>query len=172
MFQEWKSIVSRPLKIMDLLITFIPVCTTLFLIVYWPYIPEQVPQHWNEKGIIDNYSDSGSYIMLIILMFFILAWHHLSKILPTFDLKANLFGKENVHKITKQVEHQYINMLYWMLWICDFILQVTFAYIIVCGVLLRNLGIWFMPAVFAVLTLDFVFFFIAVEKFKKKHVEK
>lgn len=168
MFAKWKEIVNKPLKILDFLITFILIALTVFLIFYWPDIPEQVPQHWNWMGQIDDYADSGSYIMLLIMMYFFYAWHAISKILPAFIQKENLFGKENAARVTEQHINKYIRTLFLMLWICDLTIQAVFAYIIVCGVLLRNLGAWFLPAVFLILTLDFIWFFIAILRQKRE----
>jgi len=45
MFQEWKKVVYKPLKVIDIFISVIVVGITVFLILYWKHIPEQVPQH-------------------------------------------------------------------------------------------------------------------------------
>ena len=168
MFQQWKGIVSKPLMILDRFICFIPFCTTAFLILFWRYIPEEVPLHWNSRGMIDDYADAVGYIMLVIMMYFILGWHQLSKMLPTFDLKENLLGKNNSHLVTPETEHKYLNLLYQMLWLCDLIIQSVLAYIIVCGVLIRNLGAWFLPTVYLFLIIDFGGFFVRFIRFKNQ----
>lgn len=168
MFTKWKEIANKPLKFLDFLITFILIALTIFFICYWPYIPEQVPQHWNSLGQIDDYADSGSYIMLLIMMYFFYAWHMISKIFPAFIQKDNLFGKENAARVTEQHVNKYIRTLLLMLWICDLTIQAVFAYIIVSGVLLRNLGVWFLPTVFLLLSLDFIWFFSSILRQKRE----
>ena len=94
MFKAWKKMICKPLKIIDVLITIIVLGITVFLILYWKQIPEQVPQHWNFMGEIDNYADGGSYIMLVIMMYFFYAWHQISKLIPMFGWKENIFGND------------------------------------------------------------------------------
>lgn len=166
MFTQWKVIINKPLKIVNLLINIIVVGTSLFLFLYWKHIPEQVPQHWNLVGEIDDYADAGSYIMLLILMYFFGIGHHLTKLICMFDWKENLFGKELVAKVSSEVEGQAFNTLMGMLWYCDLCVQMCMAYIIFCGVFLRSLGIWFLPAVFILLTVDFVWFGIRIVQLK------
>lgn len=166
MFREWKKLVDKRLKVIDFLITIIVIGISIFLIFYWKHIPEQVPLHWNSAGVIDDYSDAGSYIMLVIMMYFFFAGHTMKKTIPIFDLKENLFGKELMHKISKEKEIEAISVLLGMLWACDLFVQMIFAYIILCGVFLKNLGIWFMPLIMILLTADFVWFFIRMRKIK------
>ena len=77
-----------------------------------------------------------------------------------------MFGKELVHKVSKETEIEAINVLLGMLWACDLLVQMIFAYIILCGVFLKNLGIWFMPLIMILLIADFVWFFIRMRKIK------
>lgn len=166
MFREWKKLVDKRLKVIDFLITVIVIGISTFLLFYWKHIPEQVPLHWNLAGEIDDYSDAGSYIMLVIMMYFFFAGHTITKIIPSFDLKENLFGKELTHKVSKEKETEAINVLLGMLWACDLLVQMIFAYIILCGVFLRNLGVWFLPLMMILLIVDFVWFFIRMMKIK------
>ena len=166
MFREWKKLVDKRLKVIDFLITVIVIGISVFLFFYWKHIPERVPLHWNSAGIIDDYSDAGSYTMLVIMMYFFFVGHMITKLIPIFDLKENLFGKELVHKVSKETEIEAINVLFGMLWTCDLLVQMIFAYIILCGVFLKNLGIWFMPLIMILLIADFVWFFIRMRKIK------
>ena len=166
MFREWKKLVDKRLKVIDFLITVIVIGISVFLLFYWKHIPEQVPLHWNFAGEIDDYSDAGSYIMLVIMMYFFFAGHTITKIIPTFDLKENLFGMELIHKVSKEKEVEAINVLLGMLWVCDLLVQMIFAYIILCCVFLRDLGVWFLPLMMILLTADFVCFFIRIMKIK------
>ena len=168
MFKEWKKIVCKPLKIIDMFTGILVIGTTLFLIFYWKYIPKQVPQHWNFAGEIDDYADAGSYIMLVIMMYFFYIAHTLTKLIPMFDWKENLFGKERANKISKDVAYQAINTLYAMLWICDLLIQIMCAYIILCGVFVRNLGAWFLPITLGLMVVDLVWFLIRIMSIKGK----
>ena len=54
--------------------------------------------------------------MLVIMMYFFFVGHMITKLIPIFDLKENLFGKELVHKVSKETEIEAINVLLGMLW--------------------------------------------------------
>ena len=168
MFKEWKKLAGKPLRIIDILISIVVIGLTVFLVVYWKHIPEQVPQHWNAAGEIDDYADAGSYIMLVIMMYFFYAWHQLTKLAPTFGWKENIFGKEPAAKVSEEVEKEAFNTLMLMLWICDLILQIVLAYIVVCGVFVANLGKWFLLVTFILLTADFVWFGIKLVRIKNR----
>ena len=168
MFEEWKKLAGKTLKIIDILISIVIIGLTVFLIAYWKQIPEQVPQHWNGVGEIDDYADAGSYIILVIMMYFFYAWHQLTKLLPILGWKENFFGKEATGKVSAELEYRAFNTLMQMLWICDLILQAVMAYIIICGVFVVNLGMWFLPATFILLTVDFVWFGIEMVRIKNR----
>lgn len=168
MFKEWKKLAGKPLRIIDILISIVVIGLTVFLIVYWKHIPEQVPLHWNFEGEIDDYADAGSYIMLVIMMYFFYAWHQLTKLSPTFGWKENIFGKEQATKVPEEIEKEAFNAMMLMLWICDLILQIVLAYIVVCGVFVANLGKWFLSATFIFLTMDFVWFGIKLVRIKNR----
>lgn len=172
MFQQWKKIVCRPLKILDFLITALTVGMTVFLICYWDYIPEQVPKHYNGAGVIDAYTDAGIFIPLIIFMYFFLAFHNITKLLPMFDLRENLFGRDNINAVAEEMLHRAYNLLFAMLWCCDLLLQLMFSYIILCGIFLRNLGIWFLPLCGLLFAADFIWFFVELYRLQKKLPKK
>lgn len=146
MLEEWKRVANAPLKILDKAVWLIVVGTVLFLICYWKYIPEQVPMHWNALGVIDDYADAGGYIMLVIMMCFLLTWHMLAKILPNLTNDENLFGKELMKKATVEERTEVVRFILYMLFGCNLLSEILLAYITICGVLVRNLGAWFLPA--------------------------
>lgn len=167
MFRQWKAIVCRPLKIVDGIIAALVVGITVFMFLYRKFMPEQVVQHWNGMGEIDKYADAGSYIALLIFMYLFWGFHTVTKLLPMFDIRENLFGRGKAALVTKEKEREAYNALFAMLWFCDLILQLIFAYIIVCGIFARNLGVWFMPAVYIFLAADFIWFFVKMSRIKK-----
>ena len=78
------------------------------------------------------------------------------KVCTSLIEKENLFGKELAKKAVSEDEEEGIRVILYMLWWCDLIVQATVAYIILCGVFVRNLGVWFLPAVFIGLTVVLV----------------
>lgn len=168
MFQEWKKIVSKPLKVLDIFISAIVIGLTLFLIFYWKHIPKQVPLHWNSAGQIDRYADASGYVLLLLMMYFFLAFHQITKLFPLFDIKENLFGKEKANLVTKEIEREAFCILYDLLWSIDLLCQCIFTYIILCGIFVQNLGAWLLPTVFVFLVADFIWFFVKIEKLKRQ----
>lgn len=167
MFKEWKKLAGKPLRIIDILISIVVLGLTVFLIFYWKHIPEQVPQHWNFAGEIDDYAAAGSYIMLVILMYFFYAWHQLTKVISVFGWKESIFGKELAVKVSKELEYKAFNTLMYMLWICDLLLQMMLSYIVICGVFVKNLGRWFLLTTFVLLAVDFIWFGIRIVQIKQ-----
>ena len=159
MLNGWKKVADRPLRILYWLPYLLTVVITLFLILYWKHIPAQVPQHWNSAGVIDDYADAGSYICLLIFLYFMLAWHALFiVIIPSFCGKENLFGKHAGALATDADVTQGTRfILYLLMWI-DLLMAFMFAYIILCGVFLCNLGAWFLPVTIGVMIIDIIYY--------------
>ncbi len=167
MFKKYKEIIYKPLRILDIFISLWLIGITVFLICYWKHIPEEVPYHWNAAGQIDDYSDKGGYIMLIIMMYFLWAWHALSKLIPLFGIKENLFGKNRII-VPRNVEIRAYNLIFAMLWICDLLMQFMLGYIILCGVFVKKLGVWFLPVCIILFIADFIWFYVELSRLKKR----
>lgn len=159
MLNGWKKVANRPLRILYWFPYVLTAAITLFLIFYWKYIPAQVPQHWNGAGVIDSYADAGSYIVLLIFLYFGLAWHALFiVIIPSFCEKENLFGKYAGALATDaDLAEGTRFILYLLMWI-DLLMVFTFSYIILCGVFLRNLGAWFLPATIGSMIIAIIYY--------------
>lgn len=157
-----------PLRMMDTAVWAVTVGTTLFFALYWTHMPDQVPIHWDGAGVIDDYAGAGGYIMLIIIMYFFLAWHVLSKIFLGLMGNENFFGKELSGKVTGDDRKSGARLFLYMLWWCDLIVEILIAYIIVCGAFVRNLGAWLLPAVFTGLAVDFIWYYVKMGRLKEK----
>lgn len=81
------------------------VVSVIISIVSYPYLPEQVPIHWNMQGEVDNYS--SKLFNAILLPGMIIFLYSLLSVLPKIDPK-----KENVKKFGSSY---YIIMLATML---------------------------------------------------------
>lgn len=44
--------------------------STLFVIIMWPQIPDQIPTHYNFAGEADDYGGKGSLIFMMVLAWF------------------------------------------------------------------------------------------------------
>ena len=104
--------------------------------------------------------------MLIIMMYFLWAWHALSKLIPLFGIKENLFGKKNII-VPRNIEIRAYNLVFFMLWICDLLMQLMLGYIILCGVFVKKLGVWFLPLCIVLFMADFIWFYFTLHKLQK-----
>lgn len=157
MLKEWKKIANVQLKMMDILVPVIVIGTTLFLILYGSRIPEVLPTHWGFTGEIDKYSDGKSYIALIIMMYFFCGWHIFSKLLVSMIGSQSLFTKTAADKANEQDMIEGKRNIFYLLWGTDLLIVASFAYIIVCTVYVRNLGIWFLPVLILLLAFIMIY---------------
>ena len=44
--------------------------STVFLLVSWSHIPDQIPTHYNFAGVADGYGGKGSLIFMMVLAWF------------------------------------------------------------------------------------------------------
>lgn len=52
--------------VINIICLLVLVGTTIFLIVYWNNIPDEIPTHYNTAGEVDNVGDKSAVIMLPI----------------------------------------------------------------------------------------------------------
>ena len=169
MLDGWKKIADGPLKICYRIPYVIVAGLTIFLIFYWKHIPDQVPMHWNGAGEIDHYSSVGGYLMLVIFMYFMLAFHALMTcVIPSCTAKENLFDRETAARATEEDRLKAAKAVLYFLGETDIAMELMFAYIIISGVLVRNLGAWFLPAVCVVLGGIFAWFLWKMHRIKKE----
>lgn len=80
--------------------------TSIFLIVVWKDIPEQVPGHYNAMGEIDSMSEKGSIIGILaisyILYIFMLVIEQLPQIWNT-GVQVTEFNRARVYRIVKNL---------------------------------------------------------------------
>lgn len=169
MSDGWRKVATQPLRICNALLCVIVAGVTIFLIVYWNKIPEQVPMHWNAAGEITNYSKPGGYLFLVILMYLGLLFHMLMMfIMPMFTDSANLFSKEASKRASYEDRRRGMQLTLCMLAICDLITELTFAYIIICGVRVQPMGAWFLPVIFIAFSVLFIWYFLKLHRIEKE----
>lgn len=169
MLDGWRKVADRPLRILNWIPYVITVGITLFLILFRENIPEKVPMHWNAAGEIDRYSDPLGYIVLLIFMYFILAFHALMMcMIPVFSGNGNFFKKEYAVHATEEDRMKGARATLYMLMWTDILMELIFVYIIVCGVFVRTIGAWFVPAVFIGLGGILVWFFWRIQRIQKE----
>lgn len=110
--------------------------TILLPLIFWNKIPDRLPMHYNGAGQVDNWSDKTS----LILLFFVIALLMGVMSIAVYMMKTNMESKHS-----KEAEKSEVRAVYPVLVIMNLIVQIMFAYIMVCAVNCRPLGVWFLP---------------------------
>lgn len=104
--------------------------------IFWRWIPERIPTHYNGKGAADAWGDRTSLVIVLLLMLFLLGMMKISE----YYLKTGVESGNASESEKEQFSAAY-PMIVWM----DFVIQVLFAYIQFCSATARDLGGWFLP---------------------------
>ena len=110
--------------------------TILLPIIFWKQIPDRLPMHYNGAGEVDCWSDKTS----LILLFFVIALLMGVMSIAVYMMKTNMQSKHS-----REAEKSEVRVVYPVLVIMNLIIQVMFAYIMVCTVTCRPLGSLFLP---------------------------
>ena len=115
--------------------------TTLFLVLRWSGIPEQIPAHFDGAGHIDGYEGKNSLIGMTVLAWIL--WL-LMVILARFPrlLKQN-GGLVRVNAI--RIGGTRLEPTPLGLELTGLALALLFGYLTLCCALCRDLGSWFLP---------------------------
>lgn len=110
--------------------------TILLPIIFWSKIPDEIPMHYNAAGVVDNWSDKSS---LIVLFFAILMLMGVMSI-AVYVVRVNM---ESQH--SKEAEKSTMRIAYPIVVLMNLVVQIMFAYITFCSVTSRPLGSMFLP---------------------------
>ena len=108
----------------------------LLPILFWNQIPDRIPMHYNEAGVVDRWEDKSS----LILLFFIIAMLMGLMSIVVYVVKCNLKSA-----YTKKTEKSALEIVYPMIILMNLAMQCMFAYITFCTATARNLGKAFLP---------------------------
>lgn len=106
-------------------------------LIFWNKIPEKIPQHYNEVGNVDIWSDKTSLILLFFVILFLLG---MMSIVTYFVRTSGI--SENASESEKRT----YGRLYPVIVLMNLFLMLMFAYMVFCSVTCRALGKWFLPA--------------------------
>ena len=141
-------------KITQRITLIIGILTLVLPIIFWSKIPDVIPIHYGASGIVDNYSEKGS----LILLFFATAMLMGVMNIAIYYVKVNATSK-----YATEVEKSQMGTVYPMIVFMNSGIQVMFAYIMFCCTTGRNLGKWFFPVFMIAIFLPIAFLI-----FKKK----
>ena len=110
--------------------------TIVLPVIFWSKIPEDIPMHYNAAGVVDNWSNKSS---LILLFFAILMLMGVMSI-AVYVVRVNMESKHS-----KEAEKSTMRVAYPIVVMMNLVVQVMFAYITFCSVTSRPLGSMFLP---------------------------
>lgn len=106
-------------------------------LIFWNKIPEKIPQHYNEVGNVDIWSDKTSLILLFFVILFLLGMMSI----VTYFVRTS-----GISKNASESEKRTYGRLYPVIVLMNLFLMLMFAYMVFCSVTCRALGKWFLPA--------------------------
>ena len=110
------------------------IAATVFVLLHWRTLPDMIPTHFDAAGVPDAYGGKSSLLSLLVV-----GWvaYLLFTVLSYFPQTWNLPSKTpRAYRIAGL-----------MMPILGLVLAFVFSWILVCTVLGRGLGAWFLPAV-------------------------
>ena len=110
--------------------------TILLPIIFWRQIPEKIPMHYNAAGVIDNWSNKSSLILLFFAVLMLMGVMSIA----VYVVKENMESK-----YSKETEKSTMRIAYPIVVLMNLVVQVMFAYITFCTVTSRPLGSMFLP---------------------------
>ncbi len=110
--------------------------TILLPIIFWSKIPDVIPMHYNAAGVVDNWSDKSSLILLFFAVLMLMGVMSIA----VYVVRVNMESKHS-----KEAEKSTMRIAYPIVVFMNLVVQVMFAYITFCSVTCRPLGSMFLP---------------------------
>lgn len=141
-------------KITQRITLIIGILTIILPLAFWSKIPDVIPIHYGVSGIVDNYAEKSSLILLFFAVVMLMGVMNIA----IYYVKVNATSK-----YATEVEKSQMDTVYPMIIFMNLGIQVMFAYIMFCCTTGRNLGKLSLPVFLIVIFLP-----IACIIFKKK----
>lgn len=110
--------------------------TILLPIIFWSKIPNEIPMHYNAAGVVDNWSDKSSLILLFFAVLMLMGVMSIA----VYVVRVNMESKHS-----KEAEKSTMRIAYPIIVMMNLVVQVMFAYITFFTVTSRSLGSMFLP---------------------------
>ena len=110
--------------------------TSIMPIIFCSKIPDEIPMHYNAAGVVDNWSDKSSLILLFFAVLMLMGVMSIA----VYVVRVNMESKHS-----KEAEKSTMRLAYPIVVLMNLIVQVMFAYITFCIVTCRQLGNMFLP---------------------------
>jgi len=124
-------------KVAAALSILILLAATLFVILHWIEMPEQIPSHYNFKGEVDDYGGKGILVFTLVMGWVMVLTFWIVGKFPTLwntGVERTPANEAAVNRIIRD-----------MMSVMQFFLAVMFSYVSVTPVLNVNMGRWFTP---------------------------
>jgi len=124
-------------KVAAALSILILLAATLFVILHWIEMPEQIPSHYNFKGEVDDYGGKGILVFTLVMGWVMVLTFWILGMFPKYwntGVERTPANEAAVNRIIRD-----------MMSVMQFFLAVMFSYMSVTPVLGVNMGNWFTP---------------------------
>lgn len=147
-------------KIVNRITLLIGALTIVLPLVFWKWIPKEIPAHYDSGGTVDRMGDKGE----LILLFFVIAF-----VMGVMSVALYLVKTNATSKYAKEEDSQSTTTIYPMLLIMNLAVILMFSYIMFCSVTMRSLGGWFLPVSLTGTFAPVVYYLIKEFKFRQKN---
>ena len=125
-------------RIAEVLAILILLAATIFVLVNWNDMPEQIPSHYDFKGQVDAYGGSGSLIFAMVMGWILV----LTMIVISRFPSAWNTGVERTPANAAVVNRIIKDMLN----VLEVGMAILFSYMMIVPAMGIAMGVWFMPA--------------------------
>lgn len=125
-------------RIAEVLAVLILLAATIFVLISWNSLPEQIPSHYDFKGQVDAYGGRGSLIFAVVMGWVLV----LSMIVISRFPSIWNTGIERIPANAAVVNRIIKDMLN----VLEVGMAILFSYMLIVPAMGIAMGLWFMPA--------------------------
>ena len=130
-------------KLAALAAMVILLAATIFVLVHWGDLPEQIPSHYNFKGEPDAYGGTGTLIFTIVTAWILIPMMVILGKFPKYwntGVQRTPANETAVNRIVRDLMD-----------VMEVSMAILFAYMMIVPILGTAMGKWFMPLFLAVI---------------------
>lgn len=138
--------------IIEYLCRILLVGTVMGLIIFWKFIPDQIPTHYNGAGVIDGWGGKGMVWLTVVLSWFLyLGIGFVENHPEVWNTGVN---------VTKKTSEKVYRILKYLIGMSKLIMTAVFTLMTACMALAEPLPGWFLPVSLAALAGNTVFWLV------------
>lgn len=124
-------------KIMMTLSALILLAATVFVVLHWSQMPEQIPSHYNFKGEVDDYGGKGILVFTLVMGWVMVLTFSILGMFPKYWNTGVERTPANAAAVNRIIRD--------MMSVMQLSLAAMFSYMSVTPVFGVNMGSWFTP---------------------------